>query len=90
MGLTSEQRDFYASHVNSLANLQLLDSTPNTEKSSMPFSQWMDECYSDKVKREAYMERHYIPNVDFSFSNFEAFFKEREKMLFDKLKEVLL
>ena len=76
--------------MNSLANLQLLDSIPNNEKSSTPFKDWMDECYSDPQKRSAYMERHYIPDVDFSFENFEEFFKKREEMLFSTLKSVLM
>ena len=90
MGLTQEQKEFYAAHVNTLANLQLLDSLPNKEKSNMPFSKWMNEYNSEAEKRRNYMERHYIPETDFSFSNFETFYKERERLLFEKLKEVLL
>lgn len=90
MGLTQEQKEFYADHVNSLANLQLLDSVPNVEKSNMPFADWMDECYVDMEKRRIYMERHYIPDVDFHFDNFENFFAKREQLIFARLKEVLL
>ena len=76
--------------MNTLANLQLLDSIPNVEKSNMSFAEWMKEHYSDEEKRRIYMERHYIPNVDFAYSNFQEFFTEREQLIFAKLKQVLL
>ena len=90
MGLTQEQKEFYSDHVNTLANLQLLDSVPNVEKSNMPFADWMNECYTDTEKRRIYMERHFIPDVDFGFMNFENFFNEREQLIFARLKDVLL
>ncbi len=90
MNLTDDQRDYYLGHVNSLANLQLLDSLPNIEKTNMPFAEWMEKNYSAPEKRKAYMERHYIPDVDFSFENFDEFFKKREELIFQKLKQVLL
>ena len=90
LGLSQEQKEFYSDHVNGLANLQLLDSIPNAEKSNMPFSEWLEKTYPDDLARKAYMERHYIPDVDYQFSNFEEFYCERENTLFLKLKEVLL
>lgn len=90
MGLNEDQAYMYSERVNSLANLQLLDSLPNIEKSNMPFKQWMDENYSDPEKRKAYMEKHFIPDVDFDFSNFIEFFKQREQLIFDKLRGILL
>jgi len=90
MGLTQEQKDFYSDHVNTLANLQLLDSIPNVEKSNMPFAEWMGSTYADPTKRSAYMEKHFIPNVDFGFDNFEEFFTKREALLFNELKKCLL
>ena len=90
LGLSQEQKEFYSDHVNGLANLQLLDSIPNAEKSNMPFSEWLEKTYPDDLARKAYMERHYIPDVDYQFSNFEEFYRERENTLFLKLKKVLL
>lgn len=90
LGLTQEQKEFYSDHLNTLANLQLLDSLPNIEKSNMPFKQWMDENYADPEKRKVYMERHFIPDVDFDLGNFEEFFTKREEMIFNRLKEILL
>ncbi len=90
LGLSQEQKEFYSDHVNMLSNLQLLDSLPNVEKNNMPFAAWMKENYSDPVKRSTYMERHYIPDVDFEFDNFEEFFTARETLLFNKLKELLM
>ena len=63
---------------------------PNIEKTNMPFAEWMEKNYSDPEKRKAYMERHYIPDVDFGFENFDEFFKKREELIFQKLKQVLL
>ena len=89
MGLTEESRFFYAEHMNSLANLQLLPSVPNKEKSDMPFAEWMELNYSDALKRKNYMELHCIPDVDFSFDNFHEFFKRREQLIFERLKKIL-
>ena len=90
MGLFQDQREFYNDHVNGLANLQLLDSIPNTEKSNISFSEWLEKNYSDELSKKVYMERHYIPDVDYEFRNFIDFYIEREKILFTKLKEILL
>ena len=90
MGLNEGQTQFYSENVNSLANLQLLQGTRNIAKSDVPFKQWIEEKYSDTEERKAYMKNHYIPDVNFEFSNFEEFFKLREQMIFEKLKEILL
>ena len=88
--LTQNQKDFYSDHMNDLANLQLLNSLPNIEKSNTSFKQWMDEKYADPEQRKRYMEQHFIPDVDFSFGNFEEFFTKRQELIFNKLKEILL
>ena len=53
-------------------------------------AEWMGSTYADPTKRSAYMEKHFIPNVDFGFDNFEEFFTKREALLFNELKKCLL
>jgi len=36
-----------------------------------------------------YKKKHYVPNVDLSFTNFDEFLVEREKLLIDKLRKEL-
>jgi hypothetical protein len=35
------------------------------------------------------MKKHYIPDIDLSFDNFEEFLSKRKKLIFDKLKSIL-
>ena len=90
MGITEEEQDFYLENYNYLGNLQLLEAIPNEEKSGMFFDEWMNENYSDTESRKEYMKKHYIPDVDFSFSNFEEFLTEREKLITLALEKELM
>ena len=89
-GIPEESHDFYLENYNYLGNLQLLEAIPNEEKNSSFFEDWMDENYSNPEQRKDYMKKHYIPDVDFAFTNFEEFFTEREKLLTDALKKYLM
>lgn len=80
-GINEEDIDFYLNNYNLLANIQLLEGIPNQEKSGKDFDVWIKERYPDKKERKLYMERHYIPDVDFSLENFKEFFLEREKLI---------
>lgn len=81
--------DFYLKKCNCLANLQLLEGVPNQEKSGTDFDVWIKEKYPNKDDRETYMERNFIPNVDFSLGNFKEFIKEREKLIVSEFKKLL-
>lgn len=72
-------------HCDSIANLQLLNEIPNKEKSCKEFDAWLNEVFYDESSRYEYMSKHYIPKIDLSFSNFENFIKEREKLILEKL-----
>lgn len=81
--------DFYLEKVNNIANLQILDETFNKEKSDTEFDKWIKHVYSATIKRKNYKEKHYIPDVDLSFDNFEKFIEERKNLLFEALKKEL-
>lgn len=73
---------------NYIGNLQLLESIPNIEKKAMDFDKWL----SEKVPRDEladYKKKHYVPDVDLSFTNFDVFLEEREKLLLEKLRKEL-
>jgi uncharacterized protein with ParB-like and HNH nuclease domain len=88
-GIDENKIEFYLNNYNCLANLQLLEGTPNMEKSDMDFKEWLLKTYPDEQSRKDYMAKHYIPDVDLIFENFEDFISERKKLMFDKFKSLL-
>lgn len=89
-GIDEGQIEYYLSNFNCLANLQLLEGIPNQEKSDMDFKEWLFKAYSDEQARKDYMVKHYVPDVDLNLNNFEEFIFERKKLMFEKLKSILL
>lgn len=89
-GVPSESITLYMENVNYLGNLQLLESTPNEEKSNKDFDEWLKETFTTPNQLKAYKEKHYIPDVDLSFGNFEEFLEEREKLVVTALKKELI
>lgn len=88
-GIEEGKIDFYLNNFNYLANLQLLEGTPNKEKLDKDFKEWLFKKYPDEQARKDYMKKHYIPDIDLSFDNFEEFISERKKLMFEKLKSIL-
>lgn len=89
--IPKNKHDFYLENCDYIGNLQLLEGTPNEEKSNSEFSKWLDKMYPRKSERKEYMNKHFIPqNVDLSFDNFESFLGEREGLMREKFKECLL
>lgn len=88
-GVSDEDMDFCMTNYNFLGNLQLLESTPNEEKKATPFEKWIEESFDSEDQRKDYMKKNYIPDVDFSLSNFVEFFDEREKLIVKALKKEL-
>ena len=89
-GIADDKIDFYVGKYNYLANLQLLEGIPNQEKSGKDFQEWVFEKYPDKSDRKEYMRRHYIPDIDLSLDNFKEFIEEREKLLVNAFKNLLV
>lgn len=87
-GLSDEKVQFYMDNYNSLSNLQLLEGIPNQEKSGKDFKEWLETNYNDDLKKE-YMKKHYIPDIDLSFENFEKFIDLRSKILIEEFKKLL-
>jgi len=89
-GILDNDIDFYLENVDLLPNLQLLEGIPNQEKSDTAFEDWLKGTYKTADDRSSYMKRHFIPDVDLSFSNFKVFFKKREELMKDELRRILL
>ncbi len=88
--IPEEQQEFYLKYYDYVGNLQLLEDVPNEEKSNTDFETWLAKTYPDEDERKEYMKKHFIPeSVDLSFDNFDEFFKQRNKLLLQKLKDVL-
>lgn len=83
-------KDFYMDNVNFIGNLQLLESVPNIEKKDKDFDVWLQSTYSDSKQRKDYMLKHYIPDVDLFFGNFEQFLLERKKLIVKALEKELI
>lgn len=88
-GINENQIEFFLNNYNCLANIQLLEGVPNQEKSGKDFDQWLTEKYLDDKDRKAYMEKHYIPDIDLSFENFRVFIEERQKLIIAAFKQLL-
>lgn len=89
-GVPADKIRFYLENVNFIGNLQLLEATPNEEKSNKDFDEWLREAYPDSSQLEEYKKKHFIPDVDLSFTNFEAFLEERERLIVAALKKELM
>lgn len=87
--IDEDKIEFYLNNYNYIANIQLLEGIPNQEKSGKDFDKWIKEQYPDKKDREAYMNKHYIPDIDLSLDNFQEFIKEREKLIVAAFKQLL-
>jgi hypothetical protein len=69
---------------NMLANLQLLEGRENEVKNAMPLIDWLDDSENrDNAK--------YLPKaISYELSNFDEFMEQRQKLMSDALKNMLL
>jgi hypothetical protein len=84
-----EHWDRWVERRDDLANLQLLQGTPNQEKSDKPFEEWFETKFPTDDDKAAYRRRHLIPDVELSFENFPEFMAAREKLIYERLAEIL-
>lgn len=91
LGVADEEiRDKYLERVDRLANLQLLQATPNIEKSAKMLKDWLADTCSGQGKLQQYKELHLIPAAQsLEFNDFLDFFDARESLIRSKLHEVL-
>jgi len=88
--LTENEVDFFFENYNCLANLQLLEGVQNQEKSNTDFNSWLYKKYPEEADKRAYMEKHYIPNIDLSLCNFKEFILKRKEKLKNEFKKMLI
>lgn len=88
-GLSESQIDEAMASCNNIANLQLLAARPNEEKSTTDFEDWFDcQCPTDSDKIQ-YRQIHYIPEIDYTYTNFTKFIQLRAEIMREKLIELL-
>ncbi|GAA7277409.1 hypothetical protein HpBGD95_10620 [Helicobacter pylori] len=81
-------QDFYENH---LYNLQLLEGAENQAKKDKDPEVWLKEEYKNEQAIEEYKRKNYIdPNLKLEWENIKDFREKREKVIIEKLKEVLL
>jgi len=91
--LPEEIRKEYSFKIyNSILNLQMLDGNENESKGKKHLNQWVDEkCQGlNAYMKKEFLDSHLIPDVDLSLSNFPEFILAREKLLKNKLNNILL
>lgn len=81
--------EVYLENFDYIANLQLMDESTNLEKSSMDFKDWLFKQFPESIERKEYMKKHYIPDIDLSFDNFEEFIKQRKQLMKNKFLSIL-
>lgn len=82
--LTNDEIKEWKHKCNTLANLQLLDSSGNQSKNAVPLVKWLQNpTNSANVK--------YLPQgISYDLNNFEKFIEERKKLMSNDLKKILL
>jgi hypothetical protein len=88
-GIAQDKWHLWLDHVDDLANLQLLQGLPNQEKSDKEFETWLQSSNTTRPELANYYDNHIIPDVDLSFENFPEFLAAREKMIMERLAELL-
>ena len=83
---THEERESYIERFNSLPNIQLLQATPNQEKSGSMLEDWLAATQSDSGQLLQYKEIHcFPPEASLAFADFVDFYNARRELLMKKL-----
>lgn len=89
-GVSDQKTEAYIAHVNDLSNLQLLPAIPNIEKQNRDFELWFAETYPTDDEKIAYRNLHYLPDLAYTYPNFEQFLQKRRELMKKKLESLLL
>ena len=90
-GIPDWQHERFIENVDYIGNLQLMEGLPNEEKNNTDFKEWLENTYPNINERKEVMRNNYIPeNIDFSFRNFPMFIEERNKLILNALRKILL
>ena len=82
--IDDQAREDWRRRRNTLANLQLLEGRENEKKNATPLIDWLK-------KPENMDNAKYLPNgISYELSNFEQFMEERQKLMSDALKAILI
>ena len=88
-GVPEELHDRFMAQVDLIPNLQLLEGQPNIEKAATPFAEWLAATYPEPQKRSDYLQRHFIPAVDYDLAHFLEFFAQRRAGLLVALRSLV-
>ena len=87
---SAEKREAFIERFNRLPNLQLLQATPNMEKSGTMFEEWLSVTIKDPIQLKQYKELHLIPaEQSLAFKDFIEFFDARESPIRSRLHHIL-
>lgn len=82
--LNDDEIKEWKNKCNTLANLQLLDSTGNQSKNAVPLDKWLQN-----PKNSANVK--YLPlGISYDLNNFKEFIEERKKLMVEELEKILL
>lgn len=90
MGVPEDKLDTYRDSVNDISNLQLLAAQLNEEKLNTDFDVWFNKQQVTETDKIQYHTIHYLPEMDYTYTNFLVFLEKRKDLLRKKLVEVLL
>lgn len=82
--IDNQTKEDWRRRRNTLANLQLLEGRENEKKNATPLVDWL------KVQANAENVKYLPGDVSYELSSFEEFMEKRQKLMSDKLKEILL
>ena len=82
VGITAGQIEEWKGRRNYLANLQLLEGRENESKNATPLIQWLGEGNNRENCK-------YLPKCSYELKDFDLFMEERQKLMAEKLKEIL-
>ena len=89
-GVAEDKVQTYIDHVNDLSNLQLLAAIPNIETQNQDFADWFANTHKTDSDKIQYRTIHYIPDMEYSYANFELFLSERRKNIKAQVESMLL
>lgn len=90
MGVEEEQLDEYINSVNDISNLQLLAAQLNEEKLNTDFDKWFTNQYKTENDRIQYRTINYLPDIEYSYTNFLTVMDQRRKLLKAELLKILM
>ncbi len=89
-GFDDETIYFYENYKDRLANIQLLPSTQNKEKSHMPLKDWVESVYKSRSDQQHFFREHHLSeNISLEFKDFKKFVEDRENHIKESLKVIL-